>query len=80
MDRGATLIPVISMNIIPSPSHDNQDWQSWPALQTILPLDLGNQLPDLGVDRRKPFAPLEASVDGADLLNGVVLGLQELTE
>ena len=76
----APLVSEIPVHIISGPADDNQDRKSGSIQQSILSLHLVNQLPNHVVDRTQPLPPFESGVHRADLPDGVVLGLQELSK
>ena len=68
------------MNVIASSSNHHQNRQSKSALQTVLPLDLVNQFPNLMNNCRQSLAPFQSRVDGTNLFQGILFRLQKLAE
>jgi hypothetical protein len=63
MDPSAPLTPEVTMNIISSPSDNDQDRECGATLKPVLPLDLLNELPNLMVNRREPLSPLQTRIN-----------------
>ena len=80
MNPRTALIAILSVDVIPAPANHHKEGQILALIKSVLALCFLHQFPNVVNDGRQPFSPFESSINGTDLGENIVLGLQQVSK